>query len=707
LAELRLSVQRALLEPSDAVVGNANRQRMRILATICLPLIAFESWSMVSATASAVPIYMVSVLFWLVAYGFSRTSRTTVAGLYAALAASIVPYAGIGTEVASTTVYEEVMWLVLAVLIAGLTLPTRALVVWGIVNVAILGVLFGTNPDIPPRPALTVTAFVGLVTFLSGIWSTMRAYDDALIERHTESLTDAAALLRQEQAFTGKTLAAMGDPLLVADDQRNLLMVNRALTDLLGFDAERLVGLPAAVLFANPDTVNEIFSGMLRRKNTNGDQVEAMSVRLLTSAGASIPMSLNAAAMRTTGTQKLLGAVCVARDMRPALRLAEMEAKEAYQRDRFEELQASNRQLIQAQAQLVQAGKLAAVGQLAAAVAHEINNPLAAIQLSAKFIGDDHGTDAATQANVSAILESGKQARNIVEKLLEFGRETGVVQEPVDLLDIVQSSLALVGHKIQMGGARIDTSTMEGRFIVLGDPAQLRQVVINLLLNAGHAVDVGGKITLGMEVIDGLVHLTVQDTGHGMSETVRDRIFEPFFTTREIGEGTGLGLSVSYGIIRGHGGTIEVESREGRGSTFSILLPWRPERSKPVVLIVDDDPVVLPALATAVKRANCEVYSAQNRADAMRILARNSVDIVISDFQLGPENGVELLEAVHASYPRTMTVLISASTMPDMPPHISDFLPKPVSLRDLKFAIGKAMAARRARTNRAQYRATL
>ena len=699
--ELGSIVRRALLEPSRVVTASTDRQRMRVLAAICLPLIAFEVWSIALATPEALPIYVVAALFWVVAYAFSRTSHTTVAGLYAALAACVIPYAGIGTELASTSSIEEVMWLVLAVLVASLTLPTTALAAWGVANVAVLATLFSINTGIPHQAALNVVGFMGLVTFLAGIWSSMRTRDDRLIEQNTNMLTEVAESLRQEKDFTNKTIAAMEDVLLVVDSRRNIMVVNRALCALLGFDENKLAGLPAALLFANPDTVNEVFSGMLRKTVSTGDQIDDIAIRLLSSQGMPIPMTLNASAIRDD-RGRLLGAVCVARDMRPAVKLADMAAKEALQLDRYNELESTNRRLVEAQAQLIHAGKLAAVGQLAAAVDHEINNPLTTIQLSALFLRDELSKDTDSQAHVSNIVQEGKRAQDIVQKLLEFGRETGLVQEPVDLLDIVRSSLALVGHKIRMRGVGIDTSTMEGRFIVIGDPAQLRQVVINLLLNAGQSVQAGGKITLGMEVLDGMVHLSVKDTGHGMTKAVRERIFEPFFTTREFGEGTGLGLSVSYGIIRGHGGSIEVESRESRGSTFTLVLPWRPERTKPVVLIVDDDPVILPALSTAVRRAGCECFSAQNSHDALGIVAGHDVDIVISDMNLGRDDGVELLTEIYERYPAIITMLISGATIPDVPDHIFDFLPKPISMRDLKHAIGKAMEARRSARSQVQ-----
>jgi PAS domain S-box-containing protein len=669
---------------------------MCALAAFCLPLILFQSFRVVSSPISVVPIYAISALFFVVAYAFSRTRHTTVAGLYAALASSVIPYGGVGSVLVGTSVYEEVMWMVLAVFIASLALPLVPLLAWGAANVSILGLLFLRNPEIPSEAALTVIAFLSLVTCLSGIWSSIRASDSRTIEQNTAELTRTSNHLRREMEFATKTIEAMGDALLVVDNLGNLLLVNGSLCELLGFERERLSGLPAAMLFSNPDHIEEIYSRIHPEGSTDSDLIEAKSTHLVTSDGEQIPMTLNVAAIRADN-QRLLGVVCVARDMRPAARLAAVEQEELSQRKRSEELEASNQRLVQMQAQHIHAGKLAAVGQLASAFAHEISVPLDEIQHTANRL-EKRTHDAQASSNIAEILASRDRAQTIVDRLLTFGRERGRIQEPVDLSEIVQSSLELVGHKIRMTGARLSSDSQRGRYMVLGDPAQLQQLVLNLLLNAGQAVDDSGAISVKLEIVDTLVQLVVADDGIGMSREAQTRIFEPFFTTDDFGDGPGLGLSTAYGIARGHGGSISVNSQPGEGASFTVRMTWRPEQAKPVVLIVDDNSLVLPALTTAVTRAGSEAFSASNSVDAMSILAKHSVDIVLSDLDLGREDGVEFLDAVHKAYPKTMTLLISGSTLSDIPDHVFDFLPKPVSFRDLKFAIANAMTERRQRT---------
>jgi PAS domain S-box-containing protein len=669
---------------------------MCALAAFCLPLILFQLLRVVSSPASLAPIYAVSALFFVVAYVFSRTRHTVVAGLYAALAASVIPYGGIGSGLAGTSVYEEVMWMVLAVFVASLALPIGPLLAWGAANVAILGLLFLRNPEIPSDAALTVIAFVSLVTCLSAIWSSIRDSDARTIEQNTADLTRTSNHLRREMEFATKTLEAMGDALLVADNQQNLLLVNRALCELLGFERERLGGLPAAMLFSNPENIQDIYTNLHPQTASDSDLIRAKSIHLVTSEGQPIPMTLNVAAIRGAD-QELLGVVCVARDMRPAAKLAAIEQEELLQRKRSEELEASNLHLVQMQAQHIHAGKLAAVGQLAAAFAHEIAAPLSEIQQTAARL-ERRTHDAQASSNIADILASKDKAQTIVDRLLTFGRDRGRVQEPVDLAEVVQASLDLVGHKIRMSGAQLTSDPQFGRFIVLGDPAQLQQLVINLLLNAGQAIDEDGHISVELDVVNTSVQLVITDNGVGMSDEAQARAFEPFFTTKDFGEGPGLGLSTAYGIAKGHGGTIAVTSRRGEGASFTIRVPWRPEQAKPVVLIVDDNSMVLPALTTAVTRAGSEAFAATNSEDAMTILAKHSVDIVLSDLDLGREDGMEFLDAVHKAYPKTLTLLISGSTLSDIPEHVFDFLPKPVSFRDLKFALAKAMTERRQRT---------
>jgi signal transduction histidine kinase len=244
--------------------------------------------------------------------------------------------------------------------------------------------------------------------------------------------------------------------------------------------------------------------------------------------------------------------------------------------ERAEELAALHEQLLAAQEQLVQAAKLAAVGELAAGVAHELNNPLTATLgyaslLEAK-LEDSEFSRARLHGWVDQLSESTRRCQDICQRLLSFARMSGGEHEAVDVGEVVRSTASLLRHQLDRHGAELCTE-LDGDLLVQGSRGQLEQVVTNLLMNACQALDGAGSITVRGQCLDDEVRLQVIDDGPGMDPDVRDRIFEPFFTTKPEGSGTGLGLSVSAGIVREHGGRIEVASEPDQGATFTVSLP--------------------------------------------------------------------------------------------------------------------------------------
>ena len=223
--------------------------------------------------------------------------------------------------------------------------------------------------------------------------------------------------------------------------------------------------------------------------------------------------------------------------------------------------------------QLRHADRLAKVGQLTAGVAHELNEPLAAIlgfaQLAAKKI------DAPEQAGryLERIIQSSLHAREIIRKMLLFSSPGVHRTSPVDLNRVLTEGLAFLEPRFAKSAIRVVTDFAPGLPPIEADSAQLTQVLVNLVLNALHAMADGGTLTLRTERGEGVVRLVVADTGTGMDAATLEQIFLPFFTTREVDQGTGLGLSVVHGIVTAHGGTIDVESVPGRGTVCSITLP--------------------------------------------------------------------------------------------------------------------------------------
>jgi signal transduction histidine kinase len=229
--------------------------------------------------------------------------------------------------------------------------------------------------------------------------------------------------------------------------------------------------------------------------------------------------------------------------------------------------------LMEKQAQLVEAEKLASVGKLAAGIAHEINNPLTAVLTFSNLMLEQCAPSDPRYDKLKLMVRETDRARTIVRQLLNFGRETVIKPEKINInrpvSEIADSLVAQDAFK----GIELSMKLGDGLPDVYADPAQVGQVVLNILLNAIHAITPPGKIEVLTAVNDSNVEIVFSDTGKGISEEHIRKIFDPFFTTKDASKGTGLGLAVSYGIIKKHGGDIEVTSTEGQGTTFTVRLP--------------------------------------------------------------------------------------------------------------------------------------
>jgi signal transduction histidine kinase len=230
-----------------------------------------------------------------------------------------------------------------------------------------------------------------------------------------------------------------------------------------------------------------------------------------------------------------------------------------------------------AENRLIQSARLAAVGEMAAGVAHELNNPLTTVTGFAELILDELSEDFPQRPDVELILKESRRARGVVRRLLDFSRQTESMKERADINEVVEDVVAMVRHLARTGGVETQLDLNRVLPLVYIDRNHLKQVLLNLVHNALHAMPTGGDLILNtyQKSRDGedWVILEVQDTGQGIPPDHLGRIFEPFFTTKPTGTGTGLGLSISYGIISDHGGYIEVESEVGQGSCFKIWLP--------------------------------------------------------------------------------------------------------------------------------------
>lgn len=245
---------------------------------------------------------------------------------------------------------------------------------------------------------------------------------------------------------------------------------------------------------------------------------------------------------------------------------------------RNKELADINARLQTAQQQLVQSEKLAAIGQLTAGIVHDVKNPLAVIKGLAEVMLDDPDHDAEERSWLANIRDNAAKANQIVSDLLKFARQSNLERTQRDLRETVQASVRLTEYLARRARVKVVSDMPAQPVIMAYDAQQVEQVLINMIHNAIQAMPDGGALRLSLSQASEAAALAIQDTGKGIAPENLSRIFDPFFTTKPEGEGTGLGLSVSYGIISNHGGRIDVESQLGEGTTFIISLPKpRPE----------------------------------------------------------------------------------------------------------------------------------
>jgi two-component system NtrC family sensor kinase len=255
----------------------------------------------------------------------------------------------------------------------------------------------------------------------------------------------------------------------------------------------------------------------------------------------------------------------------------------------YAELTEAHQTLRQTQAQLVQSGRLASIGELAAGVAHEINNPLSVVLTYALLIGekidampgDLRERLAGFRGQLDRITTGAERCKAIADNLLAFSRESEGELLPIALGEIVDRSLDLL--RTRLAKAKVVTvCEVPAGLRIRGQPGPLQQVITNLALNAIQAMEGGGGLTLRGRgpSEDGFAELEISDTGPGIAPEHLDKIFDPFFTTKPLGQGTGLGLSIVYGIVSKHGGGISVESEPGRGATFRVRLPVAAPRER-------------------------------------------------------------------------------------------------------------------------------
>lgn len=376
----------------------------------------------------------------------------------------------------------------------------------------------------------------------------------------------------------------------------------------------------------------------------------------------------------------------------------------------------------QRQVQVMEASRLVSIGELVAGAAHEINNPLAAVMGFSQLVLR-RDLEPEVRTDVERILSEATRASQIVANLQSFARRGEPRGERFDLAEIVLRVLDLRTYELQLDNIEVVTDFKIASATMLGDQQQIEQVVLNITANAAHFMkeaNGGGTLTVSLEGEGPNVRLRIADDGPGISPDHLPLVFDPFFTTKEVGTGTGLGLSVCYGIITGHGGAISVDSKPGEGAAFTIELeaettaisrttasPESPEVVEQRVLVVDDEPAVVDLVSRILSDFGFSVTTASNGQDVINQMELDSFDIVILDYRMPAVGGVQLFDHIESISPDLATKVLFM-TGDSYGPAVEDtvrrsgnpVLNKPFSLEDLLTGVMR-VAERRTELERA------
>jgi signal transduction histidine kinase/DNA-binding response OmpR family regulator len=368
----------------------------------------------------------------------------------------------------------------------------------------------------------------------------------------------------------------------------------------------------------------------------------------------------------------------VTEEIRSARRLRQMSEEVAVANA---QLLAAVDQLKSTQAQLLQAEKLSAIGQLVAGVAHELNNPLTSVIGYAQLLEQEMRDQRDSPENRSPeelandlrrIAEESERAARIVRNLLAFARRQTAARAPHDVADLCERVVALRAYELRLTGVQLGTEFQPGLPNVIADAGQIQQALLNLVLNAEQAMRgrTVKRLVVGarFDAAASAVELHVSDSGHGIDTANLSRIFDPFFTTRDVGEGTGLGLSICYGIVRDHGGHIRVESKVQVGTTFSILLPAfveDPRTATEDILVAHGDQGEREFLVAALNGWGHRAVGAATITEALDRYRRAGLQAVLLDRGLLAASLPDWRAARQSSVARAPLILLSTTPQED------------------------------------------
>ncbi|MBN1254619.1 MAG: PAS domain S-box protein [Deltaproteobacteria bacterium] len=359
--------------------------------------------------------------------------------------------------------------------------------------------------------------------------------------------------LRETNDFMKLLIESSPYAIIATDIKGNIILFNRAAEELLGYKADQVLAQIHITKLYPPGVAKEVMKKLRSPDYGGNGKFTGSEFKIVDKRGKEIPIHLSAAIVYQSGQE--VASVGIFTDLRPRL-VMEQKLQETH-------------------LQLMQLEKLRSLGEMAAGVAHEINNPLGGIIIYASLLQERLPPDDAQRQDLEKIVHEATRCKEIVKTLLEFAHQSGDKKELTDINRAITDGLLFLENQATFHNIEIIKELDPSLPTMVGNAVQLKQVFLNIMINAADVMHGRGVLTIKtFSSEDGnKIVIEFTDTGGGIPEDILPRIFDPFFTTKGVGEGTGLGLSMSYGIVKEHKGNIEVDTVVGKGTTFRVLLP--------------------------------------------------------------------------------------------------------------------------------------